>query len=125
MTFLIPVTISNPLSFIKLLYRDILNWLNVLMQAIQEVRLYKREELSASVLLFFLLLSLESANYYHSFTDIFNNYLASMETSVPFFCTKFWRSIFMRIEQMKNVDIRTVDPESLVSVNFLTYTTCI
>lgn len=31
----------------------------------------------------------------------------------------------MRIEQMKNVDIRTVDPESLVSVNFLTYTTCI
>ena len=96
------------------------------MQAIQEVRLYKREELSASVLLFFLLLSFESANYYHSFTDIFfNNYLASMETSVPFFCTKFWRSIFMRIEQMKNVDIRTVDPESLVSVNFLTYTTCI
>ena len=55
----------------QLLYRDILNWLNVLMQAIQEVRLYKREELSASVLLFFLLLSLESANYYHSFTDIF------------------------------------------------------
>ena len=41
------------------------------MQAIQEVRLYKREELSASVLLFFLLLSFESANYYHSFTDIF------------------------------------------------------
>lgn len=38
----------------QLLYRDILNWLNVLMQAIQEVRLYKREELSASVLLFFL-----------------------------------------------------------------------
>lgn len=38
---------------------------------------------------------------------------------------KFWRSIFMCIEQMKNVDIRTVDPESLVSVNFLTYTTCI
>lgn len=31
----------------------------------------------------------------------------------------------MRIEQMKNVDIRTVDHESLVSVNFLTYTTCI
>lgn len=31
----------------------------------------------------------------------------------------------MRIEEMKNVDIRTVDPESLVSVNFLTYTTCI
>ena len=31
----------------------------------------------------------------------------------------------MRIEQMKNVDIRIVDPESLVSVNFLTYTTCI
>ena len=31
----------------------------------------------------------------------------------------------MRIEQMKNVDIRTVDPESLVNVNFLTYTTCI
>lgn len=31
----------------------------------------------------------------------------------------------MCIEQMKNVDIRTVDPESLVSVNFLTYTTCI
>ena len=52
-------------------------------------------------------------------------YLASMETSVPFFCTEFWRSIFMRIEEMKNVDIRTVDPESLVSVNFLTYTTCI
>ena len=44
LTFLIPVTISNPLSFIKLLYRDILNWLNVLMQAIQEVRLYKREQ---------------------------------------------------------------------------------
>lgn len=38
----------------QLLYRDILNWLNVLMQAIQEVQLYKREELSASVLLFFL-----------------------------------------------------------------------
>ena len=52
-------------------------------------------------------------------------YLASMETSVPFFCTKFWRSIFMRIEQMKNVDIRIVNPKSLVSVNFLTYTTCI
>lgn len=31
----------------------------------------------------------------------------------------------MRIEEMKNVDIRTVDSESLVSVNFLTYTTCI
>ena len=31
----------------------------------------------------------------------------------------------MRIEQMKNVDIRIVDPESLVSINFLTYTTCI
>lgn len=38
---------------------------------------------------------------------------------------KFWRSNFMCIEEMKNVDIRTVDPESLVSVNFLTYTTCI
>lgn len=31
----------------------------------------------------------------------------------------------MRVEEMKNVDIRTGDPESLVSVNFLTYTTCI
>lgn len=31
----------------------------------------------------------------------------------------------MRVEEMKNVDIRTEDPESLVSVNFLTYTTCI
>lgn len=31
----------------------------------------------------------------------------------------------MRIEQMKNVDIRIVNPKSLVSVNFLTYTTCI
>lgn len=31
----------------------------------------------------------------------------------------------MRIEEMKNVDIRIVDHESLVSVNFLTYTTCI
>ena len=31
----------------------------------------------------------------------------------------------MCIEEMKIVDIRTVDPESLVSVNFLTYTTCI
>lgn len=31
----------------------------------------------------------------------------------------------MLIEEMKNVDIKTVDPESLVSVNFLTYTTCI
>lgn len=31
----------------------------------------------------------------------------------------------MRIEEMKNADIKTVGPESLVSVNFLTYTTCI
>lgn len=31
----------------------------------------------------------------------------------------------MRIEEMKNVDIRTVNPKSLVSINFLTYTTCI
>lgn len=31
----------------------------------------------------------------------------------------------MRIEEMKNVDIKTVGPESLVSVNFLAYTTCI
>ena len=31
----------------------------------------------------------------------------------------------MHIEKMKNVDIRTVDSESLVSVNFLTYITCI
>lgn len=31
----------------------------------------------------------------------------------------------MHIEEMKNVDIKTVDPESLASVNFLTYTTCI
>ena len=31
----------------------------------------------------------------------------------------------MRIEEMKNVDIKTVGPEKLVSVNFLTYTTCI
>ena len=31
----------------------------------------------------------------------------------------------MRIKGMKNVDIRIVDPMSLVSVNFLTYTTCI
>ena len=51
--FAIPVANSDPLSFVKLLYRDIVNWLNVLMQAIQEVQLYKREELSGSVLLFF------------------------------------------------------------------------
>lgn len=31
----------------------------------------------------------------------------------------------MCIEGMKNVDIRIVEHESLVSVNFLTYTTCI
>ena len=42
-----------------------------------------------------------------------------------FFLHKILEVYFLRIEEMKNVDIRIVDPESLVSINFLTYTTCI